>query len=137
MNLGHSRPLNQSASARRERIAIAIWVATAVAAILWATVGIYAGLAHQDLARRPATVVCEYRLDLVRDRLVNLLEQPPDRLSSSVGAKFSNLLRETRAICAGTDPATEHKLGRIEVLYRDFDARSQRHADARQELLAL
>lgn len=137
MNLGHSRPLTQSASARRERIAIAIWVATAVAAILWATVGIYAGLAHQDLVGRPANMVCEYRMDLVRDRLVNLLEQPPDRLSSSVGAKFSNLLRETRAICAGTDPATLHKLGRIEVLYRDFDARSQRHADARQELLAL
>ena len=126
MNLGHSRPLTQSASARRERIANAIWVATAFAAILWATVGIYTGLAHQDLARRPATVVCEY-----------LLEQAPDRLSSSVGAKVSNLLRETRAICAGTDPATLHKLGRIEVLYRDFDARSQRHADARQELLAL
>lgn len=83
-----------------------------------------------------ATVVCEYRVDLVRDRLINLL-QAADPPSTSVGAKFSNLLRETRAICAGTDPATLHKLGRIEVLYRDFDERSRRHADARQELLAL
>ena len=82
-------------------------------------------------------MICEYRMDLVRDRLLNLLEQAPDPPSTSVGAKFSNLLRETRAICAGTDPATLHKLGRIEVLYRDFDERSRRHADARQELLAL
>lgn len=82
-------------------------------------------------------MICEYRMDLVRDRLINLLEQAPDPPSTSVGAKFSNLLRETRAICAGTDPATLHKLGRIEVLYRDFDERSRRHADARQELLAL
>lgn len=114
-----------------------IWVATAVVGIFWATVGIYAGLAQQDLARRPATVVCEYRVELVRDRLINLLEQAPDHFSTPAGAKFSNLLRETRAICAGTDPATLHKLGRIEALYADFDDRSRRHADARQELLAL
>lgn len=108
-----------------------------MAAIAYAAVGIYAGLAHQDLASRPATVVCEYRVDLIRDRLISLHEQAPDHLPSSSGATFANLLRETRAVCAGTDPATLHKLGRIEALYRDFDARSQRHADARQELLAL
>lgn len=114
-----------------------IWVATAVVAIFWATVGIHAGLAQQDLVRRPANVVCEYRVELVRDRLINLLEQDPDHISLPAGATFSNLLRETRAICAGTEPATLHKLGRIEALHSDFDDRSRRHAAARQELLAL
>ena len=114
-----------------------IWVASSVVAITWAAVGIYQGLAMQDSARQPAAGFCEYRVELVRDRLINLLEQAPGQVTAPTGAKFSNLLRETRAICAGTDPATLHKLGRIEVLYRDFDERSRRHADARQELFAL
>ncbi len=114
-----------------------IWVSSAAIAITWAGVGIYAGLAQQDLARRWADVVCEYRVELVRDRLINLLEQAPGHFSTPAGAKFSNLLRETRAICAGSDPATLRKLGRIEALHGDFDDRSRRHADARQELLAL
>ena len=114
-----------------------IWVATAVVSILWATIGIFTGLAHQGLARSSATMVCEYRVELVRDRLITLLSQTPDRFSSTAGVKFSNLLRETRAICAGTDPTTLRKLVRIEALHGDYDDRSRRHADARQELLAL
>lgn len=112
-------------------------VATAVVSILWATIGIFTGLAHQDLARRSATMVCEYRVELIRDRLLTLFSQAPDRFSATAGASFSNLLRETRAICAGTDPGTLRKLGRIEALHGDYDDRSRRHADARQELFAL
>lgn len=114
-----------------------IRVVTAVASVLWTTIGIFTGLAHQDLARRPATVVCEYRVELVRDRLNTLLSQAPDRFNATAGVKLSNLLRETRAICAGTDPETLRKLARIEALHGDYDDRSRRHADARQELFAL
>ncbi|MBK7824182.1 hypothetical protein [Nannocystis sp.] len=114
-----------------------IWVASSVVAISWAAVGIYTGLATQNPARQSAAGFCEYRVELVRDRLINLLEQAPGQISTPAGAKFSNLLRETRALCAGRDPETTRKLGRIEALYGDFDLRSSRHADARQELLAL
>lgn len=114
-----------------------IWVASSVVAISWAAVGIYQGLATQDPARQPAAGFCEYRVELVRDRLINLLEQAPGQANAPAGTKFSNLLRETRAICAGSDPAVLRKLVRIEALYSDLEGRSLRHADARQELLAL
>jgi hypothetical protein len=110
-------------------------VATSVVAVSWAAFGIFVGLAHQDLAPRPAQVACDYRVDLIRDRLVSLHERPP---SPGEGATdFSNLLRETRALCAGSDPAILKKLTRIETLYSELDERSHRQADARQELLAL
>lgn len=110
-------------------------MATSVVAIAYAAFGIFVGLAHQDLAPRPAVVACDYRVELIRDRLISLHERPPPL---GVGAAdFSNLLRETRALCAGSDPAVLHKLARIEVLYSELDVRSDRHADAQQELLAL
>ncbi len=112
-------------------------MATSVAAISYAAIGIYTGLAQQDLAGRSATIVCEYRVELIRDRLINFFQQAPDRRTPSAGANFSNLLRETRAVCAGSDPETLRKLGRIEALHHDDDERFQRHANARQELLAL
>ena len=114
-----------------------IWVASSVVAISWAAVGIYMGLATQEPGRQPAAGLCEYRVELVRDRLINLLEQGPGQVTAPTGAKFSNLLRETRALCAGSDPDTLRKLGRIEALHHDFDDRSSRTADARQELFAL
>lgn len=117
-----------------------IWVATSVVAVAWAAFGIFVGLAHQDLAPRPEVVACDYRVELIRDRLVSLHDRPPTPgagTSQPFGHEFSNLLRETRAICAGSDPAVLRKLARIEVLYSEFDERTTRHADARQELLAL
>ena len=114
-----------------------IWVASSVVAISWAAFGIYQGLATQDPARQLATGFCEYRVELVRDRLINLLEQAPGQVTAPTGAKFTNLLRETRALCAGGDPDTLRKLGRIEALHNDFDDRSSRTAKARQELFAL
>ena len=127
--------LTKPVSARRDRIVTAIWVATSVVGVSWAAFGIFVGLAHQGLAPEPAVVACDYRVELIRDRLVSLHERPP---SPGEGPKdFSTLLRETRALCAGSDPAVLRKLARIEVLYREFDERFIRHADARQELLAL
>lgn len=114
-------------------------MATSVVAVAYAAVGIFVGLAQQDLAPRPAIVACDYRVELIRDRLISLHERPPSPGEGTVSSTsdFSTLLRETRALCAGTDPAVLRKLARIEVLYREFDERSVRLADARQELLAL
>ncbi len=115
-------------------------MATSVVAVAYAAFGIFVGLAQQDLAPRPALVACDYRVELIRDRLISLHERPPSPTgegAASSTSDFSTLLRETRALCAGSDPAVLRKLARIEVLYREFDERSVRHADARQELLAL
>jgi hypothetical protein len=155
VNLEHSRPLTQPVSARRDRIVTAIWVTTSVVGVAYAACGIFVGVAQRDIA-------CDYRVELARDRLVSLHEHPasfseadpsrpsgPEQTQTSWPSgpdqsprpfrpdEFTNLLRETRAICAGSDPAVLRKLARIEVLYSEFAERQRRHADARQELLAL
>jgi hypothetical protein len=131
-------------------------VAVSVAAISYAVFGIYQGLAQQGLVSRPATVVCEYRFDLVRDRLIAMFDQGPAQWASDAaatdinspgptgpelhappGADLTNLFRETFALCAGSDPAYQRRLDRMFALYSEFTERSQRHADARRELLAL
>ena len=117
-----------------------LWVVAAVAAIFYAVVGIYSGLAHQDIVARPATIVCEYRIDLLRDRLVALFDQRPQRWAdqdASATADLSNLLRETQALCAGSDTDLGPRIDRLIALHREFADRGRRHADARRELLAL
>ncbi|MDC0720089.1 hypothetical protein [Nannocystis bainbridge] len=112
----------------------------AVVAILYALVGIYAGLAQQDIVARPATVVCEYRVDLLRDRLVAQFDQRPQQWAeddANAAADLSNLLRETQALCAGSDTDLGRRIERLIALQRDFAERGRRHADARRELLAL
>ncbi|MCY1062321.1 MULTISPECIES: hypothetical protein [Nannocystis] len=117
-----------------------LWVVAAVVAILYALVGIYAGLAQQDIVARPATVVCEYRIDLLRDRLVALFDQKPQRWAEQdafAAADLSNLLRETQALCAGSDTDLGRRIDRLIALHSEFAERGRRHADARRELLAL
>lgn len=114
----------------------------AVVAILYALVGIYAGLAQQDIVARPATVECGYRIDLLRDRLVALFDQRPQRWAeaeedANAAADLSNLLRETQALCAGSDTDLGRRIDRLIALHREFAERGRRHADARRELLAL
>lgn len=156
------RALSKAAPARRDRVLTILWVAVSVAAIFYAVIGIYQGLAQQGLVGRPATVVCEYRFDLVRDRLAAMFDQaqrasdaaatdsdspgPTRPLAARAsgpehdappGADLTNLFRETFALCAGSDPAYQRRLARMFALYSEFTERSQRHADARRELLAL
>lgn len=148
------RALSKAAPARRDRVLTTLWVAVTVAAIFYAVIGIFQGLAQQGLVGRPAAVVCEYRLDLVRDRLIAMFDQRPqmwaehaaadnfpgphgpDSLDPS-GSELSTLFRETFALCAGSDPAFQRRLDRMFALYSEFTERSRRHADARRELLAL
>lgn len=139
-------------------------MAITVVAISYAVFGIYQGLAQQGLVGHPAAVVCEYRFDLVRDRLAAMFDQGPAQWASDAaatdttspgpsgplatrpngpelhaphGADLTNLFRETFALCAGSDPAYQRRLARMFALYSEFTERSQRHADARRELLAL
>lgn len=132
--------LTKAASTHRDRILTAAWVAVSVAATFYAVIGIYVGLAQQDLTARSGALVCEYRFDLVRDRLVSLFDQKPLRWADHeelAAADLSNLLRETRALCAGSDSDLGRRLDRLLALQREFLDRSSRHADARRELLAL
>lgn len=109
-------------------------------ATFYAIVGIYAGLAQQALGADKASVSCEYRVDLARDRLIALFDRSPLRWpdhDEHAAADLSNLLRETLALCAGSDAEIGRRLDRLSSLHREYTERSRHHADARQELLAL
>lgn len=161
--------LTQAAPGRRtrDRYLTVLWVVATAAAIIYAVVGIYVGLAQQGNAADPAAVSCEYRIDLVRDRLVAYFDQKPqrwaeqdakaaavslpgpsgpepspgpfgpDRSLGPSGPDLSNLLRETQALCASSNTELARRIDRLLAIYQDFVDRGRRHADARQELLAL
>ncbi|MCA9689104.1 MAG: hypothetical protein R3A51_19935 [Nannocystaceae bacterium] len=109
--------------------------------IIYLVVGIYAGLAQQLLVRPVANLDCDYRVDLVRDRLVSLIEQPPrgdehPRLARATD-KFSNLLRDTETRCGTADPTLRTKIVTLRESFDNFRSRHERQASDRRNLLAL
>ncbi|MCA9634518.1 MAG: hypothetical protein KC420_00600 [Myxococcales bacterium] len=102
--------------------------------------GVYVGLAQQRPGHSPASIRCDYRVELVRDRLVLLLEQatrPGHPRRTAAGERFSTLLHETRALCSAQDSEIERKIDRLSAIFDAYLDRSQREANARQELLGL
>ncbi|HRI07483.1 MAG TPA: hypothetical protein PKW35_06685 [Nannocystaceae bacterium] len=100
----------------------------------------YVGLDQQRLGAPAASIDCDYRVDLVRDRLVSLLEQvgpPGDSRATAAGERFSNLLQDTRAICAAQGSDVARKLDRITTIFDAYHDRSRRDDQDRLELLQL
>lgn len=81
---------------------------------------------------------CDYLVDLVRDRLVTLLEMS-DRPahSAAAGERFSTLLRETRASCSAQDSELSRKIERISDAFAAYQDRSLGDEKHRLELLEL
>lgn len=87
----------------------------------------------------PDEVQCEYRVTLIRDRLVSHMDrstQAPPR-DPEADEKFSNLLRKTRTACAAENPDLDDKLEAIERIFSEHQDRRRLHDAAREELLAL
>ncbi|MEZ4453525.1 MAG: hypothetical protein R3B09_28960 [Nannocystaceae bacterium] len=98
----------------------------------------YEGLSLQQEGGSKPTNRCDYLVDLVRDRLVTLLEQSyrPDR-SALAGERFSTLLRETRASCSAQDSELSRKIDRISDAFAAYQDRSLGDEKHRLELLEL
>ena len=82
---------------------------------------------------------CPYRVELMRVRLLALLDRSPSRAGTETEADddFANLLRETHAACRDANPEVAHKLERIAEHHDRERARRQQSAEARAELRAL
>ena len=82
---------------------------------------------------------CTYRVELMRTRLMALMDRSPSRADAGSEAddEFSNLLRETHAACDDASPELAHKLERISEEHARERERRQQSAAARVELSAL
>jgi hypothetical protein len=82
---------------------------------------------------------CPYRAELMRERLLALMDRSPSRAAAGSEADddFANLLRETHAACGNASPETAHKLERIAHQHARERDRRRQSAAAREELSAL
>lgn len=82
---------------------------------------------------------CTYRVELLRTRLMALMDRSPSRADKEPEAddEFSNLLRETHAVCGDASPDLAHKLERISDEHARERERRRQSAAARVELSAL
>ncbi|MCA9680716.1 MAG: hypothetical protein KC457_00855 [Myxococcales bacterium] len=88
---------------------------------------------------------CEYRTELMRERLMALMDRPistswrsePGRVDLEAHDDFANLLRETHAACDDASPELAQKLDRIDEIFDRDRERRKDAAAARAELSAL
>lgn len=91
---------------------------------------------------------CSYRVELMRLRLLALMDRSPSSASrfavdwradagSEADEDFANLLRETHAACGDASPETAHKLERLVHHHARERERRRQAAAAREELSAL
>ena len=91
---------------------------------------------------------CPYRVELMRERLLALMDRSPPSsrrfaadwradTGSEADEDFANLLRETHAACDDASPETAHKLERIAKHHARERERRRESAAARAELSAL
>lgn len=137
--MGDSQQHKQPNRPRRRRVFTFLRIGGTVAILVYVFVGVGIGLVQQDPFLPADDVQCEYRVTLIRDRLVSQLDrstQAPPR-DPEADAKFSNLLRKTRAACAAENPDLGRKLDSLERIFSEHQDRRRLHDAARKELLAL
>lgn len=111
----------------------------AVALIIFALWGVGVGIWQQIPGLPEDQADCSYRVELMRTRLLALLDRSPLRAGAGTEADedFANLIRETRAACGDASPELAHKLERINDEHARERERRQQSAAARAELSAL
>lgn len=117
----------------------------AVVLIAFALWGVGLGLRQQIPGLPDDQADCPYRVELMRMRLLALMDRSPVRLTadgradagSEADEDFANLLRETHAACGDASPEIAHKLERIAYQHARERERRRQSAAAREELSAL
>ncbi|PRP97104.1 hypothetical protein ENSA5_34870 [Enhygromyxa salina] len=111
----------------------------AVAVIVFALWGVGVGLWQQSPGLPDDQADCSYRVELMRARLLALMDRSPSRADTGTEADedFANLLRETHAACGDASPDLLHKLERIDDEHARERERRRQSAAARAELSAL
>lgn len=109
----------------------------AVGAIGYGVTGIAMGLSQQRSGLPPDEIDCAYRTELLRARVVALVERSLQQsLQDPQDHVVSTLIRETQAACAANDDETARRLDQVaSTLERHLDRR-RREAEDRRVLLA-
>lgn len=107
-----------------------------IAFALW---GVALGLWQQAPSLSNDQADCTYRVELMRERLLTLMDRSPSRadVGSEAEDDFATLLRETHAACADASPELAHTLERITTHFDRERERRRQAAKARAELSAL
>jgi len=104
------------------------------------------GLWQQNSSLSKDQTDCSYRVDLLRERLLALMDSAPSprwlgadtrQTNHEAHHDFSTLLRETHAVCDDASPKLAQKLERIEAIHDRERERRDDAAAARAELIAL
>jgi hypothetical protein len=109
----------------------------AVVLIAFALWGVGMGLRQQIPGLPDDQADCPYRVELMRMRLLALMDRSPWSAGNEADEDFANLLRETHAACGDASPETAHKLERIALHHARERERRRQAAAAREELSAL
>lgn len=104
-----------------------------IAFTLW---GVGTGLRQQIPGLPDDQADCSYRVELMRERLLALMDRSADA-GTEADEDFANLLRETHAACRDASPETAYTLERIAEHHARERERRQQSTAARAELSAL
>ncbi len=118
------------------RLFLAVRVAILVLALLWGVASTIQGVRQQGEDLPPDAMDCSYRVELLRDRVVAVMDQLHLQDPDGTRDSLTHLLRETRAACAAKDQRLAQRLEQIRARYDLYLASVDRVAAARQELLA-
>ena len=109
-----------------------------VGVILWGVVGAVLGVAEQRAGLQAVAIDCGYRVQLLRDRVVALMDSPPAALRRDRSDdQVSTLLRETQAACSSKDERLAKRLRDLSLHLQRFRERQHHDEQAIKELLAL
>jgi hypothetical protein len=117
-----------------------VWaqIVGAVGAIGYGVTGIAMGLAQQRSGLSPDEIDCANRVELLRARVVALLERSLQQsLQDPQDHVVSTLIRETQAACAANDDESARRLEEIESAFERHLDHRRREAEDRRALLAL
>ena len=111
-------------------------VAILVLALLWGVFSTVWGVRQQREGLPPDAIDCSYRVELLRDRVVAVMDQLHLQDLDGTRDSLTHLLRETQAACAAKDQRLARRLEQIRARYDLYLASVDRVDAARQELLA-
>jgi hypothetical protein len=117
-----------------------VWaqIVGAVGAIGYGVAGIAMGLAQQRSGLPPDEIDCAYRAELLRGRVVALIERSLQHsLQDPQDHVVSTLIRETQAACAATDDESARRLEEVSATFERHLSRRRSEAEDRRALFAL
>lgn len=119
------------------RLWLALRLVALTVAILWGVASTGYGVHQQRVGLAPEAIDCSYRADLLRDRIVAVLDKPRFHAPDADTTVLTTLLRETLAACAETAPPdVRERLERLAALHLEASATRMRTDAIRQEIIA-